>query len=337
MPPRTTTDEIAAGVLAVLAGTPLPRAAAGAGVPALDLADAVETYQAAGRAILDTQTSPNGWYQVYVQFASWDAAEQVAANHLAPQLHHAQQAGTLGEWWFIRKAPCWRFRFQLGPTSTDADLRAAIGAILDTLTDTGLTQRWWETIYEPETLAFGGPPGIDVAHRLFHADSIGILDFLHHATAPEEPTIGRRELSILLCTALFRAAGQDWHEQGDIWHRVATMRLPINDEPPTQLQRLADTVYRLVAADTNPASLFGPHGSLSFARPWATAFTDAGAHLSTAANDGALQRGIRDILAHHVIFHWNRLGLSARTQALLAHAARHTMLGLSHARAGADL
>ena len=31
--------------------------------------------------------------------------------------------------------------------------------------------------------------------------------------------------------------------------------------------------------------------------------------------------GLRDVLAHHVIFHWNRLGLATPTQAVLAHAA----------------
>jgi hypothetical protein len=34
------------------------------------------------------------------------------------------------------------------------------------------------------------------------------------------------------------------------------------------------------------------------------------------------ERGTRDILAHHVIFHWNRIGLPYKTQSILAHAAK---------------
>lgn len=44
-----------------------------------------------------------------------------------------------------------------------------------------------------------------------------------------------------------------------------------------------------------------------------TAFDIAGRTLATAATDGTLERGVRNILAHHVIFHWNRLGLPAPT------------------------
>ena len=32
----------------------------------------------------------------------------------------------------------------------------------------------------------------------------------------------RREISLMLCSVLMRAAGQDWYEQGDVWARVAS-------------------------------------------------------------------------------------------------------------------
>jgi thiopeptide-type bacteriocin biosynthesis protein len=52
------------------------------------------------------------------------------------------------------------------------------------------------------------------AHRLFHADSRHILAYLAQAGGGH-----RRELGVILATALMRAAGQDWYEQGDIWRR----------------------------------------------------------------------------------------------------------------------
>jgi thiopeptide-type bacteriocin biosynthesis protein len=51
----------------------------------------------------------------------------------------------------------------------------AVNATLDDIASRGVVQRWWETIYEPEEVAFGGPAAIDVAHDLFHADSRGCL------------------------------------------------------------------------------------------------------------------------------------------------------------------
>lgn len=39
-----------------------------------------------------------------------------------------------------------------------------------------------------------------------------------------------------------------------------------------------------------------------------------------------MTRGLRDIMAYHVIFHWNRLGLSVRMQSALASAAQAAVL-----------
>lgn len=123
---------------------------------------------------------------------------------------------------------------------------------------------------------------------------------------------------------MFRAARQDWYEQGDIWHHVANQRpLPANT-PTARIAELATALQTLIT--TNPAALIAPDGPLAYAAPWTAAFITAGQDLSAAASNGILQRGIRDVLAHHVIFHWNRLGLAAPTQGILAHAARDTVM-----------
>ncbi|MFJ8745313.1 thiopeptide-type bacteriocin biosynthesis protein [Embleya sp. NPDC127516] len=96
---------------------------------------------------------------------------------------------------------------------------------------------WRETIYEPETYVFGGSEGTKAAHTLFHADSRGILDHLHsHDPAtPAKQRIGRREVSILITSALFCSAWQEWSEQGDIWHRTTQERPLPHDASPGQL------------------------------------------------------------------------------------------------------
>ncbi len=178
MDARSAPRQTAKSVLAVLAGVPLHQAAARIAVEPADLADAVAVYQAAGYAALEAHAATCGWYQVRIQFTDWNSAEHAAATHLSPPLQQAQDTGLLAAWWFLRKAPCWRLRCRPGPAATVADLQAAISTVLDSLTEASLIDRWWETVYEPEVCAFGGPHGMDIAHDLFHADSRGILDYL---------------------------------------------------------------------------------------------------------------------------------------------------------------
>jgi thiopeptide-type bacteriocin biosynthesis protein len=325
--PDTAVQDTERAVLAVLAGVPLATAAAWIGMTATDLADAVTLYEAAGRAALEAQAASDGWYQVHVEFADWGQAENNMAAHLWPELCAAETNGIVSAWWYIRKAPCWRLRFHIGaagPTS----MRQFVAGMLQDLTRQDLIARWWPSSYEPETCAFGGPAGLETAHRLFHADSTSILDYLGQSTPnrPGDPIIGRRELSILLCSALLRAANQDWHEQGDIWHRVTRMR-PLPPAHSGRLRSMRSQVHQLISLDTSPAAPpVNANGPLVFARQWLAAFTQAGHALGAAAHEGTLHRGVRDVLAHHVIFHWNRLGLTARTQGVLAHAAFEAIL-----------
>ncbi|MGH4016748.1 MAG: thiopeptide-type bacteriocin biosynthesis protein [Pseudonocardiaceae bacterium] len=329
--------ETAQGVLDVLAGVPLDQAAARIRMEPADLADAVEVYRTAGYAALEAQAADRGWYQVRVQFTDWDAAEHTAATRLGPHLQQIQDTGVVAVWWFIRKAPCWRLRLRRDPTTAFDDMKAAVSSVLDSHMTAGLIERWWETVYEPETSAFGGPRGMDIAHDLFHADSRSILEYLRPGpAAPSELTVGRRELSVLLCSALFRGAAQEWYEQGDVWHRVTQMRPLPPDAPTDRLREMTDGLRRLMTADARPTGgLFGSNGPLAIAAPWAAAFDEAGRALGAAAHDGTLERGVRNILAHHVIFHWNRLGLAARTQSILARAARDTVMNPPHSLPGA--
>jgi thiopeptide-type bacteriocin biosynthesis protein len=257
------------------------------------------------------------WCQVFVQFNGWDTAERIAVTHLAPVLTQAEDTGLICSWFFIRKAPCWRVRFL--PHDQDTALKATelVHQRLAELEHDHRIARWVKTIYEPETHAFGGPTAMEAAHQLFHQDSRHILAYLGsdcHAGAHGDQ---RRELSILLCSALMRGAQQDWHEQGDIWARVAEHRTLPPDTPQQRLRDLEPALRRLMTTDTE--KLLQDNGSLA---SWAAAFTQAGARLGELAISGALQRGVRAVLAKHVIFAWNRLGLSHTRQSILANVAR---------------
>ncbi|MFI8928253.1 thiopeptide-type bacteriocin biosynthesis protein [Streptomyces sp. NPDC053474] len=332
MEDRVPPQAVQRAVLAALSGAPLDEAAAKVSMRAPDLADAITTYKTAGYAALEAHHDCDGWHQVHIEFPDWHTAEEIAVAHLWPMLRDAESAGVSSSWWFIRKAPCWRLRLRPGANATPTELKTAIGRALDSMQGQNAIRQWWETIYEAETFAFGGTTSMDIAHRLFHHDSRGVFDYLSHCG--DTPAIGRRELSILLCSLLMRSADQEWHEQGDIWSRVAMKRPLSPDVPLDRVHDMAANVRKLMMVDAGPTStLVRNNDSLTLVSGWFAALEEIGDALGSAARHGLLDRGVRAVLAHHVIFHWNRLGLPTRTQSALAWAARTAILGEQEATA----
>lgn len=320
-PPPPVAPHMERAVLQVLNGTLLHHTATAEQLIPAELAEAVEAYRQAGRQALGRQEA-SGWWQVYLEFGDWTAAEQVAADIIGPLLGDADETGLVRNWWFMRKFPCWRLRIHPGADSQA--MRSHLAVAFDQFVADGRIARWWPGIYEAETAAFGGPDGMATAHELFCADSRAVLRLVRDS----DPGMGRRELSVLLCGILMRAAGVEWYEQGDAWHRVAQERPLPADVPPAKLTTMAGDLTQLMVADTTPGGpLFAADGPLASVAAWADAFWQAGWALGDAARAGTLGRGLRDVLSYAVIFHWNRLGLSARTQSILAWAAHTAILG----------
>jgi thiopeptide-type bacteriocin biosynthesis protein len=151
------------------------------------------------------------------------------------------------------------------------------------------------------------------AHTQFHHDSRHLLSDLY-----QHPT-DRRERSLVLCTAMRRAAALDLNEQGDVWAQVLKHRAGHLHQPPA-------TDPHIWAAFTDNARQLLV-GTARTTNQWHAAFANAGTNLQRLRETGTLTRGIRAVTALHVIFHWNRLGLSATTQATLAQAATEAIFG----------
>ncbi|MCK9922609.1 thiopeptide-type bacteriocin biosynthesis protein [Frankia sp. AgPm24] len=249
------------------------------------------------------------WKQVNIAYPAKDPAERErqAIAHLTAVLPPAEENGLITSWSFIRKGP-WRIRYLLTDSTDDRESFATDS--LHPLLTHGVT--WTHDIYEPEIHAFGGPASMDLAHALFHADSRHLL-----ATLGDEHT-DRRERSLLLCTALMRAAGLDINEQGDVWARVAEQRSGLNETPPDpQTWASLTSDMRHLLRGHARADLIGSD--------WLTSFRQAGRSLRSLRENGQLTRGVRAVIALHVIFHWNRTGLPATTQATLAQAAKEAI------------
>lgn len=319
--PTHALEQTEQAVLKVLAGVPLTDAAGKSRMEPDDLDAAVSLFRQAGRQALAQQTYAADWLQLYIEFDDWASADVTAAGNLRPILNRVQAQGHITAWWFIRKYPCWRFRLRIHKPTTD--VVNTVAEPLNELVASGRLARWWTGIYEAETAAFGGPQGMATAHELFEADSHAIL--CQPASTTSE--LGSRELSVLLCTALMRGAGLEWYELGDAWNRVTTERPLPADVTPDRLLPTAADLRHLLLADSDPhGPLFTTGGPAESATRWAAAFHKAGKELGAASRAGTLTRGLRDILAYHVIFHWNRLGLSVRMQSALAWSAQTAIL-----------
>lgn len=249
------------------------------------------------------------WKQVNITYAGQDseAREREAVAHLAGVFPTAEDDGLVTSWFFIRKG-AWRVRYLL----SDAPNSGERGDPIRPLLTDGVT--WACETYEPEVHAFGGWNSMDAAHELFHADSRYLLGYL--SSGP----IDRKERSLVLCTALMRAAGLDLNEQGDVWARVAEQRAALLGNLPDQ------ETWRSFTGDV--LHLFtGRARRDDVGSDWLTAFEKVGATISALRSTGRLTRGIRATIALHIIFHWNRMGISGAIQAVLARAAKEAIFG----------
>jgi thiopeptide-type bacteriocin biosynthesis protein len=247
------------------------------------------------------------WIQVNIAFPGDDPRERErqAVDHLARVLPAAEASALITSWFFIRKGR-WRVRY------LPAEANSRDGCCLHLLLTRGVD--WTSEIYEPEVHAFGGPAGMDTAHQLFHADSRHLLAFLNGAP------IDRTERSLILCTAFMRAAGLDINEQGDVWSRIAEQRsAQRGDLPdPSTWASFTSEVRKFLLGKARPDQI---------ASDWLTAFWEAGRQFRALRESGKLTRGIRAVVALNVIFHWNRIGITGATQAVLAQAAQEAIFG----------
>jgi thiopeptide-type bacteriocin biosynthesis protein len=303
-------SQVADAVLAILAGSDPADVATTSGLTTYDLADAAQAYHAAGVIALERREMAR-WHHVRVR-PGRQQPECALATVVGPRLDTlTAEVGASGGWWYLNKQPGWRIRLR--------SIQPALAAeFFDDLTAAGVIMSWSPALYEPETAAFGGNTGMDIAHDLFCADTNGILAYLRR----DDPPLGRREISVLLISAMLSAAGLDWHEHGDVFARVAAMRPEPTSGTAEQTAQLAGQLRTLLAVPA--AEVFS--GDASTAARWHTGFTDAGHRLADASSSGTLSRGLRAVLAHDIIFHWNRLGLRSETQAILARAAMSAYL-----------
>ncbi|GGX50715.1 methyltransferase, FxLD system [Streptomyces noursei] len=255
------------------------------------------------------------WQQHNITFTDRESARRAIAERLAPTLRAAEADGQVAGWWFMNKQP-WPLRYLADRPSP------MVAALLDDLVAEGIAQSQTLGIYEPETETFGGTEAMAAAHALFHEDSRHLLNY-----QPGPENLGRRETAVLLMSSLMRAANLDWFEQGDVWAKVAALRPGTEELAPERPAALVAAMRTLTTTEAH--SLCGAGGPLDGHTEWVAAFERAGTALAYLAAHGDLTRGLRAVIAHHVIFHANRAGLPSTDQHTMSHIAREVVMGTS--------
>jgi thiopeptide-type bacteriocin biosynthesis protein len=203
-----------------------------------------------------------------------------------------QREELLRGFFFMRKPPGLRLRFDLGDGAT-----AAEGAIVDYLNGVDGV-RWFPSCYEPETFQFGGPQAMEVVHRHAYADALAWWDW--EQRPPETKPLGSTVLSLCVLNDLFaRVVEGDPDEVWDVWCHVASLHgsSPSNDGaiPRIRIEHLSE---RASEPERRVLRSYA-RANRSFARAFER--LHAG---------GKLLHARRLVLPYVALFHWNRYGFA---------------------------
>ena len=239
-------------------------------------------------AVTTARGRQTGWSQWNVALSRARGPARQSASELfarlGPLLETLRKDGALARFYFMRKPPDVRLRFE-GDT---ARIGAALTALWPGLERDGWVQRHFPSVYEPETRRFGGRCAMDLAHTYFDADTRVWMAW------PDAP----RQYSAALLQDLFVSTLDDLGEAAEVWREFAGW--------PAAAQAGSDIWTRPLEerhASANRCLASGLKGLWS---------------------EGALENGTRSVLAATAQFHCNRYGIAGDDQGALASAALET-------------
>ncbi len=197
--------------------------------------------------------------------------------------------------WFLRKPPGLRLRCG-GPGFNDV-ARAELHALLDDEVAAGRVDRWWSSVYEPETWRFGGHEAYAAANVWLSCDASAQLD----ACFPDSGCSPRLSSEVMALAILSDLVERGTGSAAGVWDVWAGLLWAYAGEPPSE----------------PPAP--PPGGTLSsatlrtLAAPHERAILDRGAAASdvyVAAIDGLWEHGRllggrRALLGALAAFHFN--------------------------------
>ncbi|HYK05868.1 MAG TPA: lantibiotic dehydratase [Thermoanaerobaculia bacterium] len=187
-------------------------------------------------------------------------ADLVLRDVIAPLVSRAMESGAAERWFFIRYGDPQnhlRVRFGGAPVRLQ-EIIVWLPELLDPLLAEGRISRWQLDTYEREVERYGGPEAMEIAERIFHADSEAVLAALDDL-AGDSGVEWRWRLALVGIDRLLADFGFDLPGRRDVLSRLRRsfgIEFDIGPELTQQLaQRLRETgneLYDLVTAGVAP-------------------------------------------------------------------------------------
>lgn len=276
-----------------------------------------DTFVRTGLAAL--AAAADGWVQHGLAMVDDGEHRRRLYGELAGLVRELLAAGSAENAFFLHKPPGMRLRVQPAPRQRAA-VAAALGDALARWRSSGLLTGVEHGRYEPEAVLFGGPESMSFVHALFTVDSLAWLEY-HGAPAAAVAASPPWLVSFALLRSLLDGLGVlGWEDLG-VWDAVrddAGRRLPPESPARGENAELGAGLRDVWSRSDRIAPLLHPDvGAIvadhvdavrEGARRWGAGYF--------AREDAAL--GPRAGAARFIVFHWNRAGLPALEQALVA-------------------
>ncbi len=152
-------------------------------------------------------------------YAGSATADRLLQVEIAPLARQLLDSGAADSWFFLRYAdPGFHLRVRF---HGDADaIRPALDALVARVMDDGLVHDAVLGTYRREIERYGGPDGMLVSERIFHADSDAVVGLLT-GFEPGAPGLRARwRLGVLGAEALMKDLGVDEETRGTLAHRM---------------------------------------------------------------------------------------------------------------------
>jgi thiopeptide-type bacteriocin biosynthesis protein len=292
------------------------------------------------------QRSFTPWSEwLYAKFYCGQAtADRVLREVVRPVTDSASASGAAHGWFFIRYGdPDWHVRLRLhgDPQRLHTEVLPVLEAAAAPLFADGQIGRIQLDTYEREIERYGGDEGTRLSERLFHADSVAVLDLL--ASADDDCGDLRWQTAVAGIDRLLADLGLEVEARQALMERTAkafaaefradaTLRRQIGDKYRGERNRLESLLRR----DDEIASL--PSAAAEILNRRSRQFAPIVAELQDLARGGQLGSSLADLAASYVHMHVNRLLASAhRAQELLLYDFLRRLYESQVARSGCRL
>jgi thiopeptide-type bacteriocin biosynthesis protein len=209
---------------------------------------------------------------------------------------------------FMRKPPDIRLRLLV--RDRQSSIRSRLQKIMRQLRSAGAIERYFFSVYEPETNLFGGAPAMRLVHKYFDIDSAGWVALDQFAQSGQRTALPMETVSNGILNDLFMRAVGDSAEVWDIWRNLAVL---IRAREQADAARVDRTIVEI-----EPLRLRASAAEAATLARYAQANRALAEGLRKLQERGSLHTGLRALLAFVAMFHLNRYGFDHDRQSLLA-------------------